>query len=190
IQEVSADLAESFGLDKPKGALVAEVETGSPAAKAGVEVSDIILRFDGREVESSIDLPRMVGATKPGTRSTLTLWRKGAIKEVAVVVGEMPSEQTAAAPEKKTNRAGLVVSELSKEQKRQLNIESGVLVEDVTGAAARAGVRPGDVILAVNNREVASAEELSAQISDSKRKSVALLVKRGEGSIYIPLRLD
>lgn len=192
IQEVTADLAESFGLGKPEGALVAEVEPGSPADKAGVQVSDIILRFNGRSVERSIDLPRMVGATRPGTKATLTLWRKGATRDVTVVVGELPAEKTAAAPipEKKVNRAGLVVSELTAEQRRQLKIESGVLVEDVSGASARAGLRPGDVILAVNNREVASADELSALLDDSKRRSVALLVKRGEGSIYIPLRLD
>jgi serine protease Do len=192
IQEVTADLAESFGLGKPEGALVAEVEPGGPADKAGVQTSDIILKFNGRTVERSIDLPRMVGATRPGTKATLTLWRKGATRDVTVVVGEMPAEKTAAAvtPEKKVNRAGLVVSELTAEQRRQLKIESGVLVEDVSGAAARAGLRPGDVILAVNNREVASADELSALINDTKRRSVALLVKRGEGSIYIPLRLD
>ncbi len=191
IQEVTADLADSFGLAKPQGALVAEVEPGSPADKAGVQVSDIILKFNGRAVENSIDLPRMVGATKPGTQSTLTLWRKGATKEVNVVVGAMPDEKiAAAAPEKKANRAGLVVSELTKEQKRQLKIESGLLVEDVSGAAARAGLRPGDVILAVNNREVATSDELSKLISEAGRKSVALLVKRGEGSIYVPLRLD
>lgn len=192
IQEVTADLAESFGLAKPEGALVAEVEAGGPADKAGVQVSDIILKFNGRKVERSIDLPRMVGATRPGTKATLTLWRKGATREVTVVVGEMPDDKTVAAvtPERKVNRAGLVVSELTAEQRRQLKIESGVLIEDVSGAAARAGLRPGDVILAVNNREVTSAEELNRLIEESKRKSVAVLVKRGESSIYIPLRLD
>lgn len=192
IQEVTADLAESFGLSKPEGALVAEVEPGSPADKAGVQVSDIILRFNGRPVKRSIDLPRMVGATQPGTQATLTLWRKGATREVTVVVGEMPAEKTASAAlsEKRINRAGLVVSELTAEQRRQLKIDSGVLVEDVFGPAARAGLQPGDIILAVNNREVTSADALSALLEDSKRKSVAVLVKRGENSIYVPLRLD
>ena len=192
IQEVTADLAESFGLSKPEGALVAEVEPGGPADKAGVQTSDIILKYNGRTVERSIDLPRMVGATKPGTKATLTVWRKGSVRDVTVVVGEMPAEKamSAVTPERKANRAGLVVSELSAEQRRQLKIESGVLVEDVSGAAARAGLRPGDVILAVNNREVASADELSNLLNDTQRRSVALLVKRGEGSLYIPLRLD
>lgn len=191
IQEVTADLAESFGLTKPQGALVSEVEKGSPADKAGVQVSDIILKYNGRSVERSIDLPRMVGATRPGTKATLTVWRKGKTLELTVTVGEMPAERTAAArPEAQPDRAGLVTSDLSPEQRRQLNIQSGVLVEDVSGAAARAGVRPGDVILAVNNREVFTAEELSKLLSETQRKSVALLIKRGESSIYIPLRLD
>ncbi len=192
IQEVTADLAESFGLGKPQGALVSEVEKGSPADKAGVQVSDIILKFNGRTVERSIDLPRMVGATRPGTRATLTIWRKGATRDLTVVVGEMPAESAVAAVRESAqpDRAGLVTSDLSPEQRRQLNIQSGVLVEDVTGAAARAGVRPGDVILAVNNREIYSTEELSKILSETQRKSVALLVKRGENSIYIPLRLD
>lgn len=192
IQEVTADLAESFGLAKSEGALVSEVEPGGPADKAGVQASDIILKFNGRKVERSIDLPRMVGATRPGTKATLTLWRKGATREVTVVVGEMPDDKTVAVvtPERKVDRAGLMVSELTAEQRRQLKIESGVLIEDVSGAAARAGLRPGDVILAVNNREVTSIEELNRLIEESKRKSVAVLVKRGETSIYIPLRLD
>ncbi|MCS6786674.1 MAG: DegQ family serine endoprotease [Thiobacillaceae bacterium] len=191
IQEVTNDLAESFGLAKPQGALVSEVEKGSPAERAGVQVSDIILRYNGRPVERSIDLPRMVGATRPGTKATLTVWRKGRTLDLTVTVGEMPVEKVAGArPEAQPDRAGLITSDLTPEQRRQLNIQSGVLVEDVTGAAARAGVRPGDVILAVNNREVYSSEELSKLINETGRKSVALLVKRGESSIYIPLRLD
>ncbi len=191
IQEVTADLAESFGLPKPQGALVAEVEPGSPADKAGVEVSDIILKFNGRPVERSIDLPRMVGVTRPGTKATLTLWRKGATREVSVVVGEMPGETaSAAAPEAKPNRVGLTLTELTREQRRELKVEGGVLVEDASGAAARAGLRPGDVILAVNNREVKSVAEFNKILDETKRRSVALLVRRGEGSIYIPLRLD
>ncbi|MFN3594525.1 MAG: DegQ family serine endoprotease [Thiobacillaceae bacterium] len=192
IQEVTADLAESFGLAKPQGALVSDVEKDSPADKAGVQVSDIILKFNGRTVERSIDLPRMVGATRPGTRATLTVWRKGAMRDLTVVVGEMPADSAVAAARESAqpDRAGLVTSDLTPEQRRQLNIQSGVLVEDVSGAAARAGVRPGDVILAVNNREVFTAEELSKLLSETQRKSVALLVKRGESSIYIPLRLD
>jgi len=192
IQEVTADLAESFGLSDPKGALVADVEAGSPADKAGVQVSDIILKFDGKPVNSSIDLPRMVGATKPGTPTTLTIWRKGAQRELSVSVGEMSDEKVAAkTPEaKKSNRAGLAVSELTREQKGILKISNGVLVEEVTGPAARAGIQSGDVIVAVNNQEVNTPEELARLVNDTTRKSAALLVKRGEDAHYVSLRLE
>ncbi len=194
IQEVTADLAESFGLKEPKGALVSSVEPGSPADKAGVQVSDIILRFDGKPVNSSIDLPRLVGATKPGTHSSLTLWRKGAQKELSVGVGELgdgAKVASAKAPAaRKANRAGLSVTELSREQKAILRLGNGVLVEETTGAAARAGIQTGDVIVAVNNQEVNTAEELARLLDDPARKSAALLVKRGESAHYVSLRLD
>jgi serine protease Do len=192
IQEVTSDLAESFGLSEPKGALVADVEAGSPAEKAGVQVSDIILKFDGKTVNSSIDLPRMVGATKPGAHSTLTIWRKGAQRELSVSIGEMSDEKLAAkAPEaKKANRAGLAVSELTREQKSILKISNGVLVEEASGAASRAGIQSGDVIVAVNNQEVNTPEELARLVNDTSRKSAALLVKRGDEAHYVSLRLE
>jgi serine protease Do len=190
VQEVTADLAESFGLGSPRGALVAEVEAGGPAAKAGLEPSDIIVRYDGKAVENSIDLPRMVGATKPGSEVGLTVWRKGASRDFTIKVGEMEDAKSTAAGVGKPDQAGLVVSALGAEQKRQLKIESGVLVDDVVGAAARAGIRPGDVIVAVGNQAVNSADDLAKVLGTKGRKQFALLVKRGDGSIYLPLRLD
>jgi serine protease Do len=191
IQDVSADLAQAFGLKKPAGALVSDVEPGSPADKAGLRQSDIILKYGGRAIEDSIELPRMVGNTVPGTKTTLSLWRKGAEKEVEIVVGEMPEDKVARANEtQRANKAGLIVSALNGEQKRDLKIESGVLVDDAVGVAARAGIRPGDVIVSVNNQPVNSATDLSRQLNDSNRTSVAILVKRGEGALYVPLRLD
>lgn len=192
IQEVTADLAESFGLSSPHGALVADVEAGSPAEKAGVQVSDIILKFDGKTINSSIDLPRLVGATKPGTRSTLTVWRKGVQRELSVNVGEMADEKIAdKAPEaKKSNRAGLAVSELTREQKSILKISNGVLVEEASGPAARAGIQSGDVVVAVNNQEVNTPEDLARLVNDTTRKSAALLIKRGENAHYVSLRLE
>ncbi len=193
IQEVTADLADSFGLKSPHGALVSDVEPGSPADKAGVQVSDIILKFDGKTVNSSIDLPRLVGATKPGTRSTLSIWRKGSMKELSVSVGELSDAKVAAAKQtdkKKTNRAGLSVTELTKEQKSVLKLNNGVLVEEASGIAARAGIEAGDVIVAVNNQEVNSAEELARLLDDTSRTRVALLIKRGENAHYVSLRLD
>ena len=191
IQEVTADLAQAFGLKKPEGALVAEVEPGSPADKAGVQPSDVIIRYGGRNIDSSIELPRMVGSTPPGTKTTLTVWRKGVQRELSVVVGEMPDEPEARADSgEPANKAGLVVSALSADERRQLKVGSGVKVDDAVGAAARAGIRPGDVIVSVNNQPVNSAAELSKQINDTSRSAVALLIKRGDGSLYVPLRLD
>lgn len=193
IQQVTADLAESFGLKTATGALVADVEAGSPADKAGVQVSDIILQFDGKPINNSIDLPRQVGATRPGTRSTLTVWRKGARHELSVVVGEMPDDTARAQPSEAprvANRGGLVVSELTREQKGILKLDNGVLVEEVTGPAARAGIRTGDVIVAVNNQEVNTAAELARLLDDPARKNAALLVKRGDSAHYVALRLD
>jgi serine protease Do len=191
IQEVSADLAETFGLKEPRGALVSEVEPGSPADKAGLKPSDIILKFDGRDVPNSIELPRMVGATSPGTRATLGVWRKGKMHDIAITVGEMPHDKQAGESPKKrvANKAGLVVSKLAAEKKRELKIDSGVQVDEATGAAARAGLRPEDVIVSVDGEPVNSAEDLSRAINDNDKKSFALLVKRGEGSIYIPLKI-
>ncbi|MEW6676520.1 MAG: DegQ family serine endoprotease [Pseudomonadota bacterium] len=191
IQEVTADLADSFGLKKPEGALVAEVERDGPADKAGVQVSDIILKFNGQPVQNSIDLPRLVGSAKPGTPARLTVWRKGATRELEARVGAMPEDdQVALAPEvRSTNRAGLVVAELSAAQKKALKISSGVLVDDVSGPAARAGIEVGDVILAVNNQEVNSSAEFDRLLGE-ERERVALLVKRGESAHYVSLRLD
>jgi serine protease Do len=188
IQEVTPDLADSFGLKSAKGALVAEVEAGSPADKAGVQVSDIITKFDGKVVNSSVELPRMVGATKPGSESILTVWRKGAHHDLKVKVGEMPDEKAVKTAAKAS--AGLVVSALSAEQKKQLGIGNGVLVEEASGAAAKAGIQPGDVVMAVNNQEVNSAEQLAKLLGEGERKSVALLVKRGDTAHYKSLRLD
>ena len=191
IQEVTADLAQAFGLKKPEGALVAEVEPGSPADKAGVQPSDVIIKYGNRSIVTSIELPRLVGNTPPGTKTTLTVWRKGAQRDLSVVVGEMPDERTTRADEAQpANKAGLVVSALSAEQRRELGVASGVLVDDAVGAAARAGIRPRDVIVSVNNRAVNSAAELTKELNETSRKSVAILIKRGDGSLYVPLRLD
>jgi serine protease Do len=191
IQEVTADLADSFGLKNPRGALVSEVEAGGPADKAGLKPADIILRFDGRDVPNSIELPRMVGAVAPGTRATLDVWRKGRMHQIDIVVGAMPLDKQAGGGAKKqvANKAGLVVSKLTAEQKRDLKLDSGVLVEEATGAAARAGLRPDDVIVTVDGEPVNSADELSRAFNDNDKRSFALLVKRGEGSIYIPLKI-
>jgi serine protease Do len=189
IQDVNADLAESFGLQKPMGALVSDVDPDSPAAKAGIKQSDIIIEYDGKPIETSFDLPRLVGTTKPGTEVPVVVWRKGEKRSFNVKVGEMQVAKTADSGNASTDTAGLSVSPLSPAQKQQLQIESGVLVQEATGLAARAGIQPGDVILAVDTTPVNNARELAKAINAKKNKTVALLIKRGDGTSYVPLRL-
>ena len=192
IQEVSNDLAESFGLDRARGALIAQVQPDGPAAKAGLQVADVILKFNGKPVENSGDLPRMVGTVKPGSTIPLEVWRKGKAQTIRVVLTELPAEnQVAGKPGKAFARGGLALSELTVEQRRELKIDYGLLVEDVTGDALRAGLRSGDVILALNNRKLPTVEAYrNAIASVPVGKVVAILVRRGEGSLYVPLKIS
>jgi serine protease Do len=195
IQEVTADLAESFGLSRPAGALISDVQDDSPAEKGGLQVSDVILRFDGVAVENSGDLPRLVGSVKPGSKVPVQVWRKGAVKELTLAVGTMPEEDNGGPAAAKSGRAvsrgGLALSELSAEQKRALKLNNGLLVEDAMGDAVRAGIREGDVILAVNNTTVKTVEEFRRLIhAVPTGKSVAVLVRRGDGALYIPLKIS
>lgn len=192
IQNVTADLAESFGLKQAQGALVAEVEAGGPAAAAGLQPSDIILSYNGKPIRDSIDLPRMVGASKPGSQASLSVWRKGKTEEISVKVGEMADERKLATDdvEAKRNRAGLVVSPLSAAQKKELDIGSGVLVEEASGPAARAGIEPGDIVLAINNQDVQSPTDFDRLLSDPKKQRIALLVKRRDETHYVSIRLE
>ena len=194
IQEVTADLAESFGLDRPRGALVSEVQEDSPAHKAGFQASDVILSFNGKKMENSGDLPRMVGRLKPGTRVAVDIWRKGKLQSLSVVLGELPAENAVISKDSKASkplsRGGLALSELNAEQKRALDLDYGVLVEEASGDAARAGIRTGDVVLAVNNVKITSvAAYRKAMTSVASGKSVAILVRRGDGSLYVPLKI-
>ncbi|MDP2058017.1 MAG: DegQ family serine endoprotease, partial [Thiobacillus sp.] len=166
IQEVTADLAESFGLDRPRGALIAQVQEDSPAARTGLQAADVILMFNGKPVENSGDLPRMVGMAKPGAKIPLQVWRRGKAQELLVVLGELPGEEQLSGKSGKTySRGGLALSELTADQRRELKIDHGLLVEEVTGDAARAGIRVGDVILAVNNGKIATVEAFRKAIA-------------------------
>ena len=199
IDQVSKEVAESLGLSKAQGALVRAVEPGAPAEKAGIEAGDIITRFDGKPIEKSADLPRMVGNIKPGTRSTVTVLRRGVSKDLSITVGEFEPEKVAtkAAPAEKEKAVvsatgqflGLTVSDLTDAQKRELKIKSGVRVEAATEAAARAGLREGDVILALANTEVVSVKEYDALLSRiDKSKPVTVLLRRGEWAQYALIR--
>jgi serine protease Do len=195
IGEVTKDVAESLGLTKAQGALVQRVEPGGPAEKAGLEAGDIILKFNGVTIDRATDLPRMVGSTKPGTRSTVTVWRKGTNREMAVTITEMEPEKVAKKEEKKAkpdqpaNALGLVVSDLSEAQKKELKIDGGVIVELAEGSAARAGLRVGDVILRVNNTDVRDAKQFTALVAKLEQKKTAvLLVRRGDSSQFVPVK--
>ena len=201
IAEVTKDIAEPLGLDKPTGALVRSVEQGGPADKAGIEVGDIILKFAGRQIERSSDLPRIVGNTKPSTAAPLEVWRKGAAKQVTITVGEMSADRTASAgprsdqsPEKPAAKAswiGVAVTDLSAEQRIELRVKGGALVEAVeeSGAAARAGLRVGDVLLQLNNQDIQSAEQFNSALAKlDRRKTLVVLVQRGEAAQYIAIK--
>ena len=176
IQEVSKETADAFGLPKATGALVNSVEKGGPADKAGIESGDIIIKVDGRTVNTSSELPRIITAIKPGTSVTLQVWHKGATKDVAVTVAELkederrgPARRGAPGKEKaKPNRMGLVLSDLTDDQKKELEIKNGVVVEDISGTA-RGDIQPGDVILAMISRGTThrgeSAEQVNALIA-------------------------
>lgn len=193
IQEVTRELAESFGLSKPMGALIANVEKGSPADKAGLEASDVVLKFDGKTVETSTELPRLVATVKPGKRVVVQVWRKGANKDISLVVGEMP-DKAGARPSKHGkagNKLGLSLSELSEEQKKEFKVSSGLLVEEVEGAAARAGMSSGDVILSVNNQDVKSLQHFNELVSQyGSGRVIALRVLRGERSMFVTIRIN
>ncbi|WP_369792158.1 DegQ family serine endoprotease [Herminiimonas sp. CN] len=195
IGEVTKDVAESLGMAKAQGALVQRVEPGSPAEKGGLQAGDIILKYNGIAIERLSDLPRLVGNTKPGTRASLTIWRKGASRELALLITEMESEKVAQKEDKKAkpdavaNALGLVVSDLTAAQKKELKVGSGVMVEAAEGAAARAGLRAGDLILQFNNTEVKDAKEFNALVGKAEpKKTVVLLVRRGDSSQFVPLR--
>ena len=199
IQEVTKELAESFGLAKPEGALVNAVEKGGPAEKAGVEVSDIIIKFDGKSVSSSGDLPRIVGATRPGSKVGMQVWRKGAAKDLTVTVGEIPADKQASRESKgakpaeaAANRLGLVLSELSDDQRKELKIASGVVVDEVRGQP-RGDLRKGDIILALihkgTNTEAKSVAQFNKALNAiDKGATITLHVRRGENQSFITIK--
>ena len=198
IAGVDPDIAESLGLKKTEGALVRGVEEGSPAAKAGVEAGDIIVKFDGKPVEKSADLPRLVGNTKPGAKVGLTVWRRGAYKDLRLTVASLEEEKVAkaASPEKPPAKSsgaaqalGLSLRELDAEERAELKLRGGVLVVEAGGAAARAGLAEGDVILAVANREILGLKDFDAALAGlDKGRSVNLLVRRGDWVQYAVIR--
>jgi serine protease Do len=197
IGEVTKDVAESLGLPKAQGALVSSVEPNGPADKAGVQPGDIILKFNGHNVETATDLPRMVGDSKPGSKATLTVWRKGQTRDLPITIAEMQPDKVAKTEQKKapvpkeraSNSLGMAVSDISAEQKKALKLTSGVLVDAVEGPAARAGFQKGDIILRVGDTDITSAKQFEAVAQNvDPGKMVAVLVRRGDNTQFVPLR--
>jgi serine protease Do len=191
IQEVTQALAQNFGLKSPNGALVSSVQKDSPAAKAGIEPGDVIVKFNGKEINGSADLPPQVSSLKPNTQATLEIWRDGKSRQMAVTVGAIDDKTVVATNDKAElgkARLGIAVRPLSPEEMRDNSLPNGLVVQDVAGAAARAGIRAGDVIVAVNNTPVKSTAQLKELVAKSG-KTVALLIQRDDARIFVPVNL-
>lgn len=201
IDNVPKDAAESLGLGRARGAYVGNVESGGPADKAGIEAGDIVLKFNGRDVEKAGDLQRQVGESKPGTRATVQVWRKGATRDLTVTVAELQPDIKVAQRGKggqsdngqpgagKQNALGLVVADLSEGAQREFKTKAGVEVQVADGPAARAGIRPGDVILRVGDTDVTSAKQFNDVVGRlDKSRMVAVFVRRGDATQVVTMR--
>ena len=198
IDRVTREVAESIGLGKPVGALVRQVEAGGPAEKAGVEAGDIITKVDARSVESNVDLPRIIGGIKPGSKANLQVYRRGGSRDLPVIVAELepekvaakkPAEHEGAKPAPQVGSLGLALADLTDTQKRDMKLKNGVRVESAEGVAARAGVKEGDVIVTLDNVEVTSVKQFDAAVAKlDKAKSVTLLVRQGEVAKFLILK--
>jgi serine protease Do len=190
VQQVTQPLADSFGLGKARGALVSNVEADAPAAKAGVQTGDVIVAFNGKPIAESGELPTIVADVKPGETATARVWRNGAERDVKITVAEMPNERAtlAGAQAAPQGKLGVAVRPLSADEAKRMQSEGGLLVERAEGAAAKAGMRAGDVILGVNGKPVKSIDELKSAI-DAAGKNAAVLVQRGENRLFLPVQI-
>lgn len=197
IQDVNQSLAQSFGLDRPQGALVASVEPGGPAEKAGLKPGDVLLSIDGRPIERSNELPPLVANVKPGNKATFEVWRDRKKVPIAVTVGELKPEKVAATggpvPEEKqaamdAGKLGLALRQPSEAEKRELNGVAGLVVERSSGPGASAGIRPGDVVAQINGVPIRSIEDVRKTLEQAGRH-VAILIRRGDSSLYVPVEV-
>jgi serine protease Do len=197
VQDVDASLAQSFQLDRPRGALVSFVEPDGPAQKAGLKPGDVVLQVNDKPVEQSAELSNAIAALKPGSDAALKVWRSGKEREVTVRVAQLDEPETRTANARSTQkseegtRLGLVVRPLTPEEKQMADTEGSIVVQDVEGSAARAGLQPGDIILAVNDHSVRSVQDLRAAAKNLKGgDSAALLVERGGTQLFVPIRVS
>jgi len=191
VQDVNATLAESFGIDRPRGALVSSVDAGSPAEKGGLQVGDIVLKYNGTAIERSSDLPMLVADTAPGKTATVQVWRKGGEKTLTVGTyeGKAKNDEVASADGAASGgRLGLAVRPLTADERKENRGRAGLLVEEAAGAAARAGIQSGDVILSFNGNEVKSVEELRNLVAKAGKR-VAILVQREGQQLFVPVEL-
>lgn len=192
IGEVGKDVAEAIGLPKAEGALVSSVEVDGPAEQAGVQPGDVILKFNNEPIKRWSDLPRIVGETKPGTRADMQVWRKGKSLTLAVKVGEIPTEKAASAEKKAapvpevTNALGLGVVDVPADVQKKLRIKGGVQVKAAEGAAGKAGLQEGDIVLALNDTDVTGAKQFGELVAKlDKSRTVGLLVRRGDQTQWV-----
>ncbi|MBL8513891.1 MAG: DegQ family serine endoprotease [Betaproteobacteria bacterium] len=201
IGPVSKDLAEALGLPNEKGAIISSVEKDGPADKAGLKSEDVIQKINGKVMDTNSDVVRTIANMAPGTKISLTVWRKGKVIELPATVGAAPDEKktTKAADKKdgkkdkeaKPNRIGLIVNDMDADERKDKKVESGVLVAETGGVAAAAGIQEGDVILAVNAVDVKSALQFEDMVTKhDAKKAMALLVQRGEAKRYLTLRIQ
>jgi serine protease Do len=191
VQEVNQAFADSFKLDKPEGALVSNVEKGSPADKAGLRSGDVIRKVDGQAIVSSGDLPAVIGQQKPGSRITLEVWRQGAREELTAKLGDAGDKVAAEAKSDDPaaqGKLGLALRPLQPQEKREAEVDAGLLIEDADGPSALAGVQAGDVLLAINGTPARSVEQVRDVLAKAD-KSVALLIQRGGDRIFVPVRI-
>ena len=192
VQDLTSGLAESFGLPKPEGALVGMVLPDGPGAAAGIKPGDVILALNGEPVRDSRELPPRVADLKPGSEATLKVWREGKPTDIKLTVAELEDQSPAASPESASadhGRLGLAVRPLTAEEQKARQLKGGLLVEKATGPAARAGVRQGDIVLAVNGQLVTGAAQLH-ELAKQAGKHLALLIQRAGNNQYVPIPLD